>query len=89
MDQRRLAWERRAFENEQRLSRPYSEKVSGLNPIYLVTQLAKSCSEQGKTRKNRGDDKGKHRKNQKKRIRNNMRIFGDPNGFLVIFWVKL
>ncbi|CAI2352095.1 unnamed protein product [Caenorhabditis sp. 36 PRJEB53466] len=35
VDQRRLAWERRAFENEQRLSRPYSEKVApGVPPAW-------------------------------------------------------
>ncbi|EFP08306.1 CRE-PQN-22 protein [Caenorhabditis remanei] len=35
VDQRRLAWERRAFENEQRLSRPYSEKVApGVPPSW-------------------------------------------------------
>ncbi|KAF1757181.1 hypothetical protein GCK72_013636 [Caenorhabditis remanei] len=35
VDQRRLAWERRAFETEQRLSRPYSEKVApGVPPSW-------------------------------------------------------
>ncbi|CDK13547.1 Zasp-like motif domain-containing protein [Caenorhabditis elegans] len=35
VDQRRLAWERRAFETEQHLSRPYSEKVApGVPPAW-------------------------------------------------------
>ncbi|UMM27797.1 hypothetical protein L5515_010931 [Caenorhabditis briggsae] len=35
VDQRRLAWERRAFETEQKLSRPYSEKVApGVPPAW-------------------------------------------------------